>query len=364
MLGRTPRQSGHRRKRGNIEPPPQRVGPGRRPYVLVAYAAILALVSATAIYTSAQMHSSAAEVRPAPADASASIPSVSARAATGIPSAPASPGTFAPVPAPEAPTARVPTPADDPVTPTPDLPVTPATAEPLPVPINAAVDAQINGIITANSRYQLGIALIDISDGVVHEYGVSAKFLAASTAKVLAAAAYYRFVETGRASLTATMGVQTAEFQIRQMIQQSNNQSWSLVVEAVGYQGLHDYAASLGISYDRALNTLTPAETARTLALLYTGKLLNGQDTGQLLSCMQHTNDETLIPAAVPPDITVFHKYGLLYGNLHDASILTRGPKAYAFVVYTTSYDMSDIPSRTLVIHDLTRAVITGLFPA
>lgn len=85
--------------------------------------------------------------------------------ATGIPSAPASPATFAPVPAPEAPTARVPTPADDSVTPTPDLPVTPATAEPLPVPINAAVDAQINGIITANSRYQLGMALIDRTPG-------------------------------------------------------------------------------------------------------------------------------------------------------------------------------------------------------
>jgi beta-lactamase class A len=77
---------------------------------------------------------------------------------------------------------------------------------------------------------------------------------------------------------------------------------------------------------------------------------------------MQNTNYETLIPAAVPPDITVYHKYGLLNGYLHDASILVRGGKAYAFVVYTLGGSMADIPARTAIIHQLTRSVVATLF--
>jgi beta-lactamase class A len=229
-------------------------------------------------------------------------------------------------------------------------------------PVGPELDAQINGIINTNGRYQLGVALVDLSDGVVHEYGVRAKFVAASTAKILAAAAYYHLTETGSAALTAPLGSSTAVFQIRQMVQQSNNESWALIVGAIGYQRLNDYAVSIGIPYDRAVNTLTPAEMARVLALLYTGQLLNGTNTAQLLSYMQHTNYETLIPAAAPQGITVFHKYGLLFGNLHDASILVQDGRAYAFVVYTLGRDMTDIPARTAVIHQLTQSVAASLF--
>jgi beta-lactamase class A len=201
-----------------------------------------------------------------------------------------------------------------------------------------------------------------VKDGVVHEYGDNTKFVAASTAKILAASAYYHLVETGKASLTTRMGSSTAAVQIRQMVQQSNNDSWALILRAVGHQGLTAYAASLGISYDRTVNLLTPAETATTLSLLYSGQLLNPENTAQLLSYMKQTNYETLIPAAVPAGIEVFHKYGLLSGNLHDASVLVQGDRAYVFVVYTLGKNGSDMPARTSIIHQLTQAVAEGLF--
>ncbi len=224
------------------------------------------------------------------------------------------------------------------------------------------LEGQINGIIGANSQYQMGVALIDTADGAIYQYGVREKFVAASTGKILAAAAYYHFAETGQLSLTARLGRSTAEFQIQQMIQQSNNDSWTLIVGAIGYQRIHDYAASIGIAYNRTYNTLSPAETASTLALLYNGKLISGAHTAELLSYMQHTNYETLIPAAVPPGISVFHKYGLLNGNLHDASILVQNGHAYVFVVYTLGAGLVDIPARAGLIHQLTRAVVSGLF--
>jgi beta-lactamase class A len=206
------------------------------------------------------------------------------------------------------------------------------------------------------------VALIDVTDGAVHGYGVQGKFVAASTAKILAAAAYYNLTERGLASLSDPLGASTAAVQIRQMVQQSDNESWALILDAVGQQGLSDYAASIGIDYDRTVNILTPAEMARTLALLYTGQLLNAGNTAQLLSYMQDTNFETLIPAAVPPGVSVFHKYGLLFGNLHDASILAQGDRAYVFVVYTLGRDTSDMDYRAGIIHELTEAVTAALF--
>ncbi|WP_276605955.1 serine hydrolase [Arthrobacter sp. PAMC25564] len=228
--------------------------------------------------------------------------------------------------------------------------------------VGPALDAEMNAIIDANGEYQIGVALIDLSDGAVHEYGVQQAFVAASTAKVLAAAAYYHLVETGGATLNEPMGDWTAGFQLKEMIQDSDNDSWSLIMDAVGHQELSDYAASIGVSYDPESNTLTPAEMARIMAALYSGKLLDPDDTAQLLSYMQDTNYETLIPAAAPADVTVFHKYGLLDGELHDAGILSRDGSAYALVIYTKGDGEDDIPQRTDVIHQLTRAVTDAVF--
>ncbi|MET4134737.1 serine hydrolase [Pseudarthrobacter sp. PvP090] len=247
------------------------------------------------------------------------------------------------------------------VAPAAALPATPAAEA-----IDAELDAGINAIIDSHPEYQLGVALVDLSDGAasqkVHEYGVEEAFVAASTAKVLAAEAYYHLVETGEASLDDPLGAHTAEFQLQAMIQQSDNDSWSLIMDAVGHAELTDYAASIGVDYVPTSNTLTPAEMARILGGLYDGTLLEPDNTAQLLAYMQDTNYETLIPAAVPPGITVFHKYGLLGGELHDAGILAKDGRAYALVIYTKGDDLSSVPERTEVIHQVTAAVADALF--
>jgi beta-lactamase class A len=250
-------------------------------------------------------------------------------------------------------------PSPDPAAPTP-----PAAVVDPPPPVAAVgptLDERINGVINAYGDYQVGVALIDMSDGQTYQYGVRAKFVAASTAKILAAVAYYHLVESGSASLTAPLGAHVASFQIQRMVKYSNNESWALVTAAIGYQRLREYAASIGIIYDRTVNTLTPTEMAGLLNMLYSGQLINRDHTAQLLSFMQHTNYETLIPAAVPPGTAVFHKYGLLDGNLHDASILVKGDRGFVFVVYTLARNMASIPARTQAIHDLTRIVVAGL---
>lgn len=231
--------------------------------------------------------------------------------------------------------------------------------------IDADLDARITAIIDANPDYQIGVALQDVSAGdgdELHQYGLEEPFVAASTAKVLAAAAYYHQVETGAASLTDQLGAYSAAFQLRAMIQQSDNDSWSLIMDAIGHEDLSDYAASLGVQYTPENNTLAPADMARILAGLYSGKLLDTADTSQLLATMQDTNDESLIPAAVPAGVTVFHKYGLLGGELHDAGVLAKDGHAYALVIYTKGDDLGSVPQRTDIIHQVTGAVADALF--
>lgn len=101
---------------------------------------------------------------------------------------------------------------------------------------------------------------------------------------------------------------------------------------------------------------------ARILGGLYSETLLEPGNTAQLLAYLQDTNYETLIPAALPTDITVFHKYGLLDQELHDAGILAKGGHAYALVIYTKGNDLNSVSDRTEIIHQLTQAVTDTLF--
>jgi len=342
MEERTPRQPGYRPAGSGGSRRRLRAFRRRRALLMAVCAALLAAALGAGVHSAAQAGSTAgstASVRTGSVSGAAAAPGLGARAPAGAPAA--------------TPTA---TPAATPA-------VTPSAAGGL----GPALDAKINDIVAANPEYQIGVALLDVSDGAaasgdVRRYGVESAFVAASTAKVLAAEAFYHLVETGAASLNDPLGDYTAEFQLQAMIQQSDNDSWSLIMDSVGHAALTDYAASIGVDYSPESNTLTPADMARILAGLYTGTLLKPADTAQLLAFMQNTNYETLIPAAVPAGVAVFHKYGLLGGELHDAAILAEDGRAYALVVYTKGDDLGSVPERTEVIHQVTQAVADTLF--
>lgn len=227
-----------------------------------------------------------------------------------------------------------------------------------------AADGGAAKIISLASGYRVGVAVSDTAGGAVRTFGDTEAFAAASTAKLITAAAYLKLVETGEARLDEALGNYTAAFQLKAMINRSNNDSWLLLMDRLGYQRLIQYASSIGIAYDPKDNLLTPGELALILTKLYTGQLLNPGNSAQLLEYMQDTNNEELIPAASGRGITVFHKYGQLGGALHDAALLEHGGTTYALVIFTEGADSTDEAQRTEMIHDLTRAVVETLFPA
>jgi beta-lactamase class A len=238
-------------------------------------------------------------------------------------------------------------------------PVAAAPATPAP---RAAVDidAEINRILAENPGYRIGVALADTSGGEPRSYGDGTEFVAASTAKIITAAAYYSLVETGEKSLDVPLGSYDAQFQLKAMVNASSNDAWLLLMQDIGYPKLIEYAASIGITYDPEQNLLTPAEMAELLKQLSTGKLLNAEHTQELLGYMQQTNNERLIPAAVGPDITVQHKYGELEGYVHDAALLSSGERSYALAIYTWGED-GESEARLAVIHAVTEVVARAL---
>ena len=224
-----------------------------------------------------------------------------------------------------------------------------------------AVDARIEEIIADAEGYEVGVAIADLPDGDIRALGDESPFFAASTAKVLCASAYYHLVETGEKSLDEPLGDYDAESQIEAMINQSNNDSWLLLMQSIGYPQLIDYATSIGVVYDPEENLLTTTDMARILQSLSSGELLDPSHTEQLLDQMQETSNEDLIPAGIDPDISVHHKYGQIDNYLHDAALLGYREDTEALVIYTNRTGAGSEAEQVELIHELARAAGDGL---
>jgi beta-lactamase class A len=226
-------------------------------------------------------------------------------------------------------------------------------------------DGGIEGILSRSSGFRVGVAVADTAGGAVRTFGDEAAFAAASTAKLITAMAYFQRVEAGEARLDEKLGSYTAAFQLEAMINNSNNDSWLLLMDRLGYRKVTQFAASIGVTYDPLDNQLTPGEMALVLTKLYSGELLNPVNTAKLLGYMRDTNNEELIPAAASgPGITVYHKYGQLDGSLHDAALLQHRGATYVLVIFTEGPDTTDEAQRSQLIRDLTSTVVDALFPA
>jgi beta-lactamase class A len=233
-------------------------------------------------------------------------------------------------------------------------------------PVAVAPDSlqdNIQSILDENPGYRIGLALADVSGDAALTFGDPEAFTAASTAKIITAAAYYHLVEIGEASMDDPLGDYDAAFQLEAMVNESNNDSWLLLMDAVGYPRLADYASSIGVDYDPEQNLLTPSDMALVLKQLYAGDLLNPDNTTELLGYMQDTNNEELIPAGSQSGIEVFHKYGEIDGELHDAAVLAYRGSSFVLVIFTENADGTQDPGQAEVIRELTGAVEKALFP-
>lgn len=196
--------------------------------------------------------------------------------------------------------------------------------------------AQINSVIVAHPELDIGIAVQDLNTGKTYTCGENEPFIAASVSKVLTATLFLHEVEQGNASLTDSVGGSTAQYQLQQLIEQSDNTAWEDFNSLLGHQELKDYANQIGLSnYDPDDNSLTVDTIATLLGKLYKQQLLNKSDTNLLLSYMQNANETEYISASIPAGVKVYHKAGWLEDRVHDAAIIDNGKHPYVLVIFT-----------------------------
>ncbi|HEX3568786.1 MAG TPA: serine hydrolase [Candidatus Saccharimonadales bacterium] len=222
----------------------------------------------------------------------------------------------------------------------------------------------LTAIIAAHPDTTTSVAITDLDTDKAYDVGSSAAFTAASTTKVLTATDYLHQVELGSATLDQTIDGDTAQDLLQRMIQQSDNDAWVALNDYLTYTQMSDYAHSLGLdSYDWQTNAFTAKDEASLLTQLAKGTLVSDEHRTLLYSYMQNTSDDDLIPAALPSSATVYHKYGELDGDLHDAAIITYKGHHFVLVIYTNNPEatLDDYDARTTLIHDLTTAVVHTL---
>jgi len=223
----------------------------------------------------------------------------------------------------------------------------------------AKLQIDINNITSKYSDTDISIAFKNSDFSQIQVYGKTTSYTGASTTKVITAVYYLSLVESGERTLDQYIEDHSAVWQIKQMINQSNNSSWHSLNNNIGYENLENYANSIGLaSFDLSENTITAKDEALLLEKLYTGKLINNKHSDLLLSYMQNTNYETLIPAALPDGVTVYHKYGLLNNNLHDISIIKNDDKVFYLTILTDSKSTINYTERTKLFHEIVNAIL------
>ncbi len=188
--------------------------------------------------------------------------------------------------------------------------------------------------------------------------GNNEKYLGASTTKLISAIYYLSKVESGQRTLTQYFGSYTAEWHLAQLINQSNNASWDIFIKNLGYKNIENYAHQIGAtSFNNNDNSIIASDTNLITKKLYNGELLNETHTNLLYSYMTGTNNEDLIPAYFTDGTEVLHKYGILYGNLHDTAIVKDKNSTYILTIYTNSDAGLYYETRMQLFHDIVKQV-------
>lgn len=234
-----------------------------------------------------------------------------------------------------------------------------------PAPRMPTVVNDMNQAIATSPNLQAAATLIDLDNNQEYDAGESTYvFKAASTAKLIAAIDYLHEVEQGKASLSQTINGTSAEQQLKQMIEVSDNNAWVAIDAVLGDQQ-QQYAKDIGLNSftGGAYATINTPDEAKLLQQLYQGKLINSSHRALLYSYMSHTDNTELIPAALPSGATAYNKYGQLLGELHDAAIVSYKGHHFVLIIFTKNPDETtqDYSPQVTLIHTITQAAFNDI---
>ncbi len=197
-----------------------------------------------------------------------------------------------------------------------------------------ALVAALTPILAVNDKY--AVSIVDIKNA--EKFGISGDvfFHSASVTKVLVATAALQGVESGKYKLTQPLGNSTLQYQMQQMINQSNNNSWDLFNSLIGFKGEQRVADQIGlVGVNIGQTQMTTDAVSDLLLKLYKGELLQTEHRDLLFSYMQKTETETRISPSIPTGVTFYHKTGTFNGGMHDAAIVIHPKNPFVLVIFT-----------------------------
>jgi beta-lactamase class A len=222
--------------------------------------------------------------------------------------------------------------------------------------------AAVQSILDNDPTITYSVSAVDVSSGSSVKVGSGQPMNAASCAKILTAALFLHEAENGQTSLNSYLGGHTSKYQLRRLVQQSDDNAWVLFNDKLTHPALAAYAQNLGLSsYDPDTNTISAQDMSALLQKLYKGDLLNQSYTNLLLSYMQNTNYEQFIVPAVPTNYNVYHKVGFVDGEINDAAIITNGKQSITLSIFSNGKDIFDQYARAQTIQQITKAALNLL---
>ncbi len=211
--------------------------------------------------------------------------------------------------------------------------------------------------IIANKDGDFGVSFKDLKTNKTWGINEDKIFIAASTMKVLAVSALYDAVERDLVSLDKSVDGADLREHARLALEVSDNNSWEIINNTVGYKNLQSYASGLGLNDINVSDNLISALDFRSLLeKLYRGQLLNDEDTKEVLSFMNLTETENRIPAGADEAEIIYHKTGTLDALTHDGGVIRTGNGDYILTVFT-EFVSGNVDQRSEVIAEISKTV-------
>lgn len=203
-------------------------------------------------------------------------------------------------------------------------------------------DPTAKGKLLADLEEQLSalklyaVSVYDLNNGSSFGIHEDQAFPAASVMKILSATALLQAIDAGKYKLTQPLGGGTIDYQLEQMINQSNNDSWVLINTLVGIDNEQKVANNLGISGIVVnKNQMTSRAAEQLLLKLYKSEALTVSSRDKLFSYMQNTESENRISRGISENVTFYHKTGNFEGTIHDAAIVIHPKNPFILTMFT-----------------------------
>ena len=187
----------------------------------------------------------------------------------------------------------------------------------------------------SNQPGKWGIVVYDPIQKEKFSFKSKQKFHAASVMKLATAVSVFNWMEENKKELDSLVWGQSLRHRLTLLINKSDNNQWADLGTLVTLPKTQKILEENGlIDSDIYTNTMTANDVFLLLKKIYQENLLNEKHREFLFNAMQNTINEKRIPAGVPEEIPVVHKYGIWQSNVHDAGIVFY-EKPYIIVALT-----------------------------